>query len=161
MTAWEKVFEEAAWERFDWTVKVDVDTVFLPQRLRYVLLSHPDTHPRGMYLVNCRYGLHGSIEVFSRKAVREWSSGWEVCRDQFKKMCNGPCKWGEDMFIDQCMKRVLKIERRTELSLLMEDHCNGGQGLQDCWDDSHVAFHPFKTVESYRTCFNHTSRARS
>lgn len=127
LTAWQKVFEEGAYEKYHWTVKVDVDAVFLPQRLRYVLLQHPDTHPRGLYFVNCKYGLHGPIEVLSRKAVGSLRGGWKVCKNSFAKMCKGSCQWGEDMFLDQCLKRVLKIERRTELTLLMEEHCNEGE----------------------------------
>jgi len=161
LAAWQKVFEERRYLAFDWTVKVDVDAVFLPQRLRYVLLQHTDSHPRGIYFVNCLYGLRGPIEVFSRRAVRQLSVDWQVCRDQIEEMCKGPCPWGEDMFIDQCLKRVLKIERRIELTLLMEEHCNSGEGWEECWDDSHVAFHAFKSVDAYEECLNHTSHARS
>ena len=49
-----------------WIVKLDPDTVFLPERLGALL---PSGSPRA-FVVNCNEGLHGPIEVVSREALK-------------------------------------------------------------------------------------------
>merc|ERR1712232_222343 len=100
----------------------------------------------GVYLNNCRVGLHGPLEVMSRAAVHRWVLGTQGCVDHFTRLCSGPCKWGEDMFMDQCLKRVLKVRRDHDWSLLSEDHCYSNDWA--ACRNGNVAFHPFKTEES-------------
>merc|ERR1712217_53618 len=72
MELWSRVLRDGIFDHYAWTVKVDPDTVFLPDRLRGLLQNHSEA-PGGMYVNNCKYGLHGPIEVFSRNAVRAWA----------------------------------------------------------------------------------------
>jgi hypothetical protein len=72
-------------------------------RLRVALAFHHDEEG-GVYFNNCKFGLHGPIEVFSQKAVDVWQGGRQRCVHHFEKLCSGPCLWGEDMFIDQCLQ---------------------------------------------------------
>merc|ERR1711879_42072 len=61
-----KTEEEGLWEHRDWTVKVDIDAVFLPIRLRE-RLGQVEVTENGIYLENCKYvnfGFFGSLEVF-------------------------------------------------------------------------------------------------
>lgn len=149
---WDKVREEGRFLMHSWIVKVDPDCVFMPDRLRLVLEDHPVSNSKGLYLNNCGRGLHGPIEVLSRQAAEVWFDGRGSCNDHFTKLCGGDCLWGEDMFIDQCLNRVLHVPRKNEFRLLMEDHCDPPKGWRSCQDDSIVAFHPFKSVDSYRAC---------
>ncbi|CAK0899376.1 unnamed protein product [Prorocentrum cordatum] len=64
--------------------------------------SGRDSHPRGIYFVNCKYGLRGPIEVFSRRAVRQLGVDWQACRDQLRALCQGPCPWGEAPSAEAC-----------------------------------------------------------
>jgi len=149
MAVWAKVIQEGRFRYHDWTVKVDPDSVFFPLRLRIAVTFHQDPGD-GIYLNNCKFGLHGPIEVFSRRAVERWAEGSARCTEHFSRLCSGPCKWGEDMFIDQCLWKVLKVRRVDDWNLLSEPHCDSGD-WQDC-DNGGIAFHPFKNASGYRRC---------
>jgi len=152
---WARVVSDGRFKFHAWTVKVDADTVFLPYRLREVLsdYSDVDTHEKdGMYFNNCRFGLHGPLEVFSRAAVQALGAGWHHCREYFHMACSGPCWWSEDLFIDQCLSQVLYIKRESQDQLLSEDRCNPPKDWRSCKDNSKVAFHPFKAEDEYMEC---------
>lgn len=151
LALWAKIVMDGRFLYHDWTVKVDPDAVFAPERLRMHLMGHLEADS-GVYLNNCKFGLHGPLEVFSRNAVKVWALGARECVDYFTQLCKGACGWGEDMFIDQCMKRKLKIRRDHDFTLLLEDHCDPPKGWQDCTDKTVVAFHPFKEEKTWRDC---------
>jgi len=153
MTVWNKVIADGDYAGYDWTVKVDPDSVFYPERLRLAVFEYGTGNDK-VYLNNCKFGLHGPLEVFSRTAVQEWGSGKGQCDTHFQKLCSGDCYWGEDLFIDQCMSRVLKIRRDSDYSLLVEEHCDAPKDWDDCRDKSFVAYHPFKDVSSWRNCWS-------
>mmetsp|Transcript_10574 Transcript_10574/g.23310 ORF Transcript_10574/g.23310 Transcript_10574/m.23310 type:complete len:432 (+) Transcript_10574:61-1356(+) len=146
---WEKVISNGRYAYNDWTVKVDADTAFFPQRLKVAIAFHPDTY-HGIYLNNCKFGLHGPLEVLSRQAVTIWGKGYDQCKQHFDEVCSGPCLWGEDMFLDQCLQKVLNVHRSNDWNLLSEPHCDS-QDWDQC-DNHKVAFHPFKTAEKYAKC---------
>lgn len=152
---WDRIVELGTFRDHDWTVKGDADAVFFPDRLLGLLPHHPE-EGRGVYLNNCRHGMHGPVEVFSRNAVEKLKDSWEPCKAHFNQLCGGDCKWGEDMFIDQCLSKVMGVRRDNEWSLLVEDHCltDGQQwGSSSMCDGTHVAFHPFKEQSAYNDCF--------
>eukprot|EP00406_Dinophysis_acuminata_P011256 CAMPEP_0179236824 /NCGR_PEP_ID=MMETSP0797-20121207/14126_1 /TAXON_ID=47934 /ORGANISM="Dinophysis acuminata, Strain DAEP01" /LENGTH=515 /DNA_ID=CAMNT_0020944091 /DNA_START=293 /DNA_END=1840 /DNA_ORIENTATION=- len=153
IAVWKRVIKDRRFQYHTWTVKVDPDAVFFASRLRDLLRAHPEP-PGGVYLNNCRMGMHGPLEVFSRQAVEAWSVGMQPCLEHFHKLCKGDCLWGEDMFIDQCLWKVLKVRRDNDYSLLLEDHCDPPEGWDDCQDDARVAFHPFKKEKDYIQCVN-------
>jgi len=148
LAVWSKVRSEGDFRHFAWTLKSDPDTVFFPGRLRLILREHEETD-QGVYLNNCKYGLHGPIELFSLKAVEALTAGEHRCR---KHLCKGQCDWGEDMFIDKCLDKVLGVRRDNVYDMLFEDHCDPPKGWDSCRENSRVAFHPFKDVDRYRWC---------
>jgi len=152
MQVWKAVIFTGEYRNHDWTVKADPDTVFLPQRLRPLLEKIPHNKKDGVYLNNCRMGMHGPLEVLSRNAVNTWGAGAYTCFKYFYKLCSGTCLWGEDMFLDQCLKRVLNVTRVNEYSLLIEEHCDPPKGWDDCTDPKGVSFHPFKKASQYKEC---------
>lgn len=155
LAVWDKVLRDGRFTKHDWTVKVDPDAVFFPQRMRAVAYAHPE-QPNGVYLNNCMHGLHGPIEAFSRTAIYAWADGRRPCYAHFSAVCQGDCGWGEDMFIDQCLDKVLHVSRQFEPRLLVEDHCDPPPGWERCLDPNVVSYHPFKTPEAYKNCM-HTS----
>jgi len=146
---WDQVFLEKRYLFHEFVVKVDPDTVFLVDRLRVAISFHNDEEG-GIYFNNCKYGLHGPIEVFSQKAVDVWKGGRQRCVDHFEKLCSGPCLWGEDMFIDQCLQKVLKVKRVNDWNLISEAHCDSPD-WPEC-RNGRVTFHPFKDLVSYEKC---------
>jgi len=158
---WEEVVNGGKFVNHEWTVKVDPDCVFFPDRLRAVLskrhrsvTSNGDiTSNNGIYLSTCWFGMLGPLEVLSRETVPILVAGWGRCETHFGKLCKGACAWGEDLFVDQCLSDVLGVQRdEAATGLLGADGCGTPRGSENCGDDSKVAFHPFRTEESYRGC---------
>jgi hypothetical protein len=161
---WKKVFDDGKYRNFDWTVKVDPDAVFFAERLKTSLYQHPIVQG-GLYIVNCPMGLHGPLEVFSQEAVTSLVQRWDECEGHFNQMCSGDCQWGEDMWVDQCLSKVLNVRCEHDNRLLIEDHCDPPAGWLDCpatlrlADGSQpVSLHPFKTQERYEQCYNSALR---
>lgn len=154
IAVWTKVISDGDFLVHDWTVKVDPDAVFFPAMLRQLVKKYSEhvSSGNGVYLNNCKYGMHGPLEIFSVSAVKAWGMGSTSCVKHFEKLCSGSCYWGEDMFIDQCLWKVLKVKRVNEYTLLTEDHCDPPEGWQDCKNKTQIAFHPFKTLQGYRQC---------
>jgi len=156
---WKEVVNGGKLEAYDWAVKVDPDCVFFPDRLRAVLRNRHGTGTsagdinsnRGIYLSTCWFGMLGPLEVLSIEAVRVLVAGWDQCETQFGRLCRGACRWGEDLFVDQCLSDVLGVHRDAA-SLLGADGCDSLQSWETCGDESKVAFHPFRTEESYLHC---------
>lgn len=149
---WDKVVEDGRFKLHEWTVKADPDCVFFPSRLRIILEAYSPPPSSGAYFNNCKFGMHGPLEIFSAKAVEVWGSGKSQCSDYFNNLCSGDCLWGEDMFVDQCLQRVFKMARWDDWGILVEDHCDPPKGWESCEDRSKVSFHPFKTQSSYLQC---------
>jgi len=215
---WTRVVEIGDYRQHDWTVKVDPDAVFFPDRLRNILrrrspmnsisiqgdvpkhvhcgqcqlqgrthetcaarvqgyqinqnLSCADAlvaaarappqdcgcrcddfacnlpEQTAMYINNCKWGLHGPIEVFSRRAVASYLAGLPQCVSLLRH------PWGEDKFIDKCMQE-LGVTRVNEYDILSETAC--GEQPAPC-GGADVSFHPFKSIESYFACFGFASK---
>jgi len=156
LAVWAKVVVVNRYTLHDWTVKVDPDSVFFPSRLHATLDSRQGGD-HAVYINNCKLGMHGPLEVFSRKAVKAWSEGAQHCHDHFTKLCSGDCHWGEDFFIDQCLMRILKIKRISDFDLLVEEHCDPEEGWDTCRNQSKAAFHPFKNEDAYLGCLKNAS----
>lgn len=155
IVVWNRIVQLGTFALHDWTVKADPDAVFFADRLKALLPHHPE-EGKGVYLNNCKMGMHGPVEVFSRNAVTALTNNWQNCQAYFQQLCGGDCQWGEDMFIDQCLMKVVGARRDNEWNLLVEDHClaNGDVWSIDKCDGTHVAFHPFKDTPSYTQCFS-------
>lgn len=144
--AWKKVFEDADYLLARWTVKLDPDTVFVPDRLEK-LLDKSDAGKR-VYYNNCDHGLHGPIEVISRGGMGNFAEGILDCELALKG------EWsevGEDVFVRHCMG-ILNVMRVDNYKLLSEDHCFHEDPRHDGCVSGKVAFHPFKTSEQYVKC---------
>lgn len=151
LAVWTKVMRVGRFRYHDFIVKVDPDAVFLPSRLRPILHKVIE-EPNGVYFNNCQFGLHGPIEVFSKNAILNWGNGAAKCIVHFHELCNGPCWWGEDILMDQCLERFLKAKRLNNYNLLVEDHCDPPPNWRSCTDTRFVSFHPFKDVEEWADC---------
>jgi len=86
--------------------------------------------------------------------VKVWGAGMHHCRAHFHRQCGGSCLWGEDMFIDMCLWKVLKSRREDDFRILMEDHCAPPSGWNSCTDTTVAAFHPFKSEDAYLQCLH-------
>lgn len=153
---WRQVISDGHYLLYNWIVKADPDTVFFVDRLRNVLELHEegsqDLASTGVYLNNCKFGLHGPLEVFSQSAVRALTTSFPGCFKYFQKLCSGDCQWGEDMWVDQCLQRFVHSHRVFDANLLEEAHCAPAKGWRSCSDVHKVAYHPFKSAKEYLAC---------
>jgi len=94
---WDAVYKGGKWKRHDWTIKLDPDTVFIPDKFRPTLASHQYQPPcqdgRGCFVMNCAYNhLYGAAEVLSSRAMalfgsQVWSCGYLDLEDQWLNAC--------------------------------------------------------------------------
>jgi len=160
LKVWDRVIDDATYADYGWTVKVDPDAVFFPGRLRDSLARHGELEePGGVYINNCRYGLHGPIEVFSANAVRAFAKDRFKCVEHIDHGCDGgPCEWGEDLFLDECLEKVLHVRRDDIMDLMIEKACDPPGGKVDCKNHSAAVYHPFKSVEGWADCLSEAQR---
>jgi len=148
---WDKIFEEKKYECCDWTVKVDPDAVFLPNRLRTMVTSKGAE--ASVYLNNCDQGLHGPIEIISRGGMKVFDAGVGECKD---KLSYEFWQWGEDVFLRHCLG-LLKVNRVDNFKLLSEDRCMYENPAKEGCYSGKVAFHPFKDPNNYMQCLEQAS----
>jgi len=153
IAVWKAVIDDGSYKNFDWVIKVDPDAVFFPDRLGLILKDYP----KKGYLNNCKYGMHGPIEVVSSDAMnmlaQDYARSWDGKAP--KKCVTGPDfgLWGEDMFLDQCLSKVLEVKPRPlEPRLMCEAHCDCPAWYWCTNGTDRVSFHPFKSPEAYAIC---------
>jgi hypothetical protein len=144
------VYERAGrvWHH-DWLIKVDPDAVIFPDRLRWHLLPHSG---QAVFLVNCNYHgawkLFGAIEAFTSEAMRRYQQNEQKCRSL-------PWKgWGEDTYMQKCMYS-LGVKGVSDFTLVGDSRC----WYAPCSDQSRAAFHPFKDVVSWMSCWGQHQHA--
>merc|ERR1712013_580527 len=103
MGAWEAIAKDGRWADYAWTVRIDPDTVFLPDRLKLKLSGQAITE-KGIYFTNCehvKFGFFGNLEVVSKAAFSNLLDGLDECRadpDVEKKVTTPNCKMGTPAF---------------------------------------------------------------
>merc|ERR1712056_114967 len=88
---WVKIREVGKYNLAEYTVKLDADAVFLPQRLRVWLSSKPGDSTRGLYYENCpnvEYGFFGHLEIVTKTAVQVLLTHLEDCHLAFAPCAN-------------------------------------------------------------------------
>jgi len=102
LNMWSAVKSTARYHLYDWTVKLDPDAVFFPERLRAILRPHTETE-LATFGLNCRsrdrsaaYGLVGNsgialsfmlgaLETFSRKALWKYFNHTEEATERAER----------------------------------------------------------------------------
>jgi len=137
---WKKLLQDGRYKFHAWTVKSDPDAVFFPQRLRMIVAKTQNPQAGdGIFLNNCQFGLHGPLEVVSRRAMERYAEDRETCGHPPQ----------EDVYLESCLRK-LGAREVAAFDVLAEEHCSS-KGWTLC-QDPHAAFHPFKTVEKYAGC---------
>jgi len=150
--AWGAVIRSGKPWKHDWMVKVDPDTVFFPVRLKVHLQGlHSEAleadKGAGIYFRNCAAAalqLYGSLEIISHRALGRLSD-----RDT---ACDGAdnARMGEDMWLQRCLDS-LGVVGVDDHSLLRDGYCPVADAKECAFGP--VAFHPYKAVEQWRTCW--------
>lgn len=136
--------------KYDWTVKVDLDTYFSPLRLQNLLVSKSPLPERGLalaarkpakytgfifggFVFGAEYGaVLGAIEIYSQTAISKFTKRWKECEMQIRKM-------EEDWYMEKCMQ-LLDVEIQVSHELLGDLTTYP----QPNYQDGRVAYHPLK-----------------
>merc|ERR1712050_116552 len=106
-----------------------------------------------IFFGNCRYGLHGPIELLSRTATEFFKEDIDRC------ITGSPVvdfnEAGEDVFVDRCLL-LLGVDKIENFDLLSEIACH--ENPSPCGGKK-VSFHPFKTPELYFQCLEQAKEA--
>jgi len=167
MEAWLLIRNDGRFRHHDWTVKADPDAVVFPARMKNLVkphtahcvagLSKAQLDTNKLYFLNCDRSppcppgqpkLFGAVEVFSRKALEDyfWSTSKNYVDCKKELPWHG---WGEDSFMQGCMD-MIGVTAIHQFGWVADKRCVPGE----CWDLSHAAFHDFKDVRSWFTCWD-------
>jgi len=170
IAVWKAIKDDGAWQDKDWTVKVDVDAVFLPIRLRNYL-GQVEVTNNGIYLENCKYvnyGFFGSLEVLSHNAAATYMKNLDDCKMSLNykgsDKLTGNEPWGEDLFAQRCMDlhhvdKVSAFDINTDASCAAwrpEGQKKNRKWRPDCATALTPAIHHFKTPKEYFDCLKAT-----
>jgi len=156
VNAWKKVLDDGDWQRHQWTLKLDPDTVFFPARFRQIVLEpsmlQAATNINGTYLKNCNFhndgfALYGPIEALSATAL-------QVYRHRSGECHPSETPW-EDRYMFACLSK-LGLSAVPAESLLGFPCTRPGELSKDC-TARYASFHPFKNIKDWRTCHENAS----
>jgi len=170
---WVKIREVGKWQSQDYTVKIDADAVFVPQRLRNWLSSKPGDSPHGLYYENCpnvQYGFFGHLEIITKRAVEVLTGNLEECHSVFAPCANTGCDWkfgawGEDVFAQRCMDHHY-VDKVEAFDVATDGACKAdrpeGQKNKkwhptDCSQLTTATAHPLKKPAAFKKCLNEMS----
>jgi len=141
--AWEKVRQDGRWQQHDWTVKVDADAVFFPDRLRMHIEALRTPQGSRVYLrnINFKFQFLGAIEVLTKQGLQRYFEKSMVCKDKVGH------QGGEDYYMLSCLDGI-GIDHQTDFQLLNDKYAATG----NCNDGWVVAFHFYKKVSSWNAC---------
>lgn len=151
--AWEVLFHDGTFRQHDWTLKLDVDAVAIPQRVRVVLGGHKrdaDGRYKPLYIQNAATDakgnlLHGPVEALSSAAVEIYALGANRCRSQVTAK-SAP---EEDLYLNNCLK-LLGVPAYKDLRLLRDAYVFGKSHV-DC-SGGEAVFHPLRSAEEWSAC---------
>lgn len=152
MKVWAWMKRDGRYVHFQWTVKVDPDAVFFPERLRGHLV--PFTRPpQPLFFTTCnrvfmdnepfKEKLFGAVEVYSKEALDRFLVDIERCNTELN--WHG---WGEDFWMQTCLD-LLGVPSVSDADLVSDGRCSA----TPCTDATKVAYHDFKGVGPYFTCW--------
>jgi len=171
---WKKIRDVGRWQYYDYTVKVDADAVFIPQRLVNWLKGKKVTE-HGVYYENCQnvqLGFFGNLEVMSQKAAAVYTANLEDCHQAFAPCAFQGCDWeygpwGEDVFAQRCMDRH-HVEKVEAFDLTTDGACEADRPADqkknkkwhptNCAEVLTPAMHPFKNPKDFFTCLGSIMR---
>lgn len=124
---WKAIRAAGRYAHYDWVVKVDPQSVFVPSRLMAKLAGITTAPVDAAYLKTCggnQQPFLGSLEVFSRSAFLAFLSHLESCKESLPWL-QGSMR--EHRFAAQCMDH-LGVGSIDAVSLALDEVCAAKQG---------------------------------
>jgi len=163
---WKKIAAAGAYKRHDWTIKVDADAVFFPNKL-YEHLRGAPVPAEGCYYENCKFvddGYFGNLEVFSTTAFQIFTDNMDSCYTELpwkvgvKNGKFGPM--GEDLFAQKCMDKH-GVKKVDGFMLTRDGMCEADRPESEkdnkmwqppCDGATTATIHPLKKPEAWIKC---------
>lgn len=149
VSVWNDVKSDGRWMNHDWTVKVDADAVFFPNRLKDHLFKLRTPRNSRVYLKNVDYQFQfmGALEVMTKEALELYFEKGEQC-------IRGEHDGGEDFFMKGCLDAI-GCDHMVDFELLQDRYCITCEDRDSgCLDGWHVAYHFHKKMISWDWCYN-------
>jgi len=147
---WKAVKKDGRYNDYDWTVKVDSDAVFFPERLKEHLTALRTPKGARVYLKNIDYQFNfmGALEVISREGLETYFQKGDSC-------IRGKHDGGEDFFMSLCLDSI-GVDHQTDFKLLRDKYCLSCTDVDHnhCDDGETVAYHFHKKIISWDWCYN-------
>lgn len=150
---WDDVKSGGEYLEHSWTVKVDADAVFFPDRLRIKFQRYIKPPPQtALYFHNIdfKFNFMGALEVMSKEAVDIFLNGYDDCLQHIGT------DGGEDIFTMQCLD-ALGVGHMSDATLLDDKYAHPGNfnlfDVDACDNPNVAAFHPYKAVNSWMGCY--------
>jgi len=162
---WTKLFDVGNFEKYDYTAKLDIDAVIVPERLSGMLGGRPEIAEYFLNAYHDMYGnfLHGPIELISRKGVYAFRDARHICFDKIDQMA-----FGEDFFAKQCWDMIkINAVPTMDIRLLYDDYEWGLSAQHRCdalnpdpavfnTNQYFGVYHPRKSMTTWLTCREQT-----
>lgn len=143
---WKKVFAIKRFMNYDWTLKLDIDAVIIPGRLKRNLTGRPfstiDWNPyfkneaKGPFKAEFMWNsdkdtndnmLHGPVELLSKGAMQLYEAGADRCEDDINVTGYGSLALGEDFYLNRCLSHLgVPHVSKNQTNLLYDKYEYGG-----------------------------------
>ena len=165
---WRHVLITRQYQHWSWTVKTEVDVVFIGSHLLSYLMATGFAHRAvvGISFIPA-HNIHGPIEALTSHAVTVLAGQLDACAE----VADQHPLSGEDEWLLLC---TLSLQQRgvgvgTELmpQLLADEGSNQkyigekGHTFEACGPSGHVSYHPRRSVRDWNGCFNELSRCNA
>jgi len=140
---WDDVNKNGEWKKHDWTIKVDPDTVFLPDRLRTHLarLGAPINAALYVKYGNAWLGVTDAFHLYSKNAVQLYLQNQKECAKYITY-------WSQTFSIIACMDGS-DVGQMLNLNLTSDK-----EHAKECTHDQAVFFASKHTPKAWLQCYN-------
>ncbi|CAE7753619.1 unnamed protein product [Symbiodinium pilosum] len=166
---WQTIFDLGNFEKYDYTCKLDIDAVIVPQRLSGMLASRPVRPEFFLNSLHDMYGnfLHGPVELISKLGMYAYRDAKEQC---FKKI--DVQLYGEDFWANKCWSLLgIPVVKTLEMPLLYDEYEWGKSAFHHCdalnpdpavfhQNQYFGVYHPRKNMEDWLACREQTGVPR-
>lgn len=145
--AWHSIFAVGQYRDHDWTIKVDPDALFLPDRLKVTIGAIPGDLPVFIQNNDKDTPMLGPVEIISRAAMHVYRMNNDITLSGTDKaVCENAYMGnsGEDGFMSGCLI-LLGVKQQYFKEVLKQDG-------KFCGDGKYVTYHPLKSMDEYTRC---------
>lgn len=147
---WNQVQADGRYQEHDWVVKVDADTVLLPDRLKQHLEQLRTPRGSPVLILNNEYKFQflGAMEVFTKEAMNLYFENQDRCAAM------GGHTGGEDYYMKACLLGI-GVDIQKDFTILHDKYA-----AQDgCGDGWAAGFHFYKKASDWDACYQEAQAA--